>query len=329
VLTEKDAFEMGNHIAVNCGLVKELYQDKTPEGVSRYDNIQELLNGLKDFVEQERTPQEIELNDIIKERMAAEGDSLFAASTNKELRTLDEFMQEITLLTDRDTEDDDEREADKVTMMTIHAAKGLEFKNVYIVGLEENLFPSQMALNSRTDLEEERRLFYVAVTRAEIQCTLSYANTRYRFGNLIYCEPSRFIEEIDDKFLEFEVVSGAKVFNDNVFEKMRNSFFDTPSNDIPTTQTGFSKEPKKTIGYTPQKKLVSVSARLGIVNTNKPINLALNKELKPADIVIHEKFGRGTIETIEGNWPETKAIIAFERFGQKSLLLKYARLQKE
>ena len=328
LLTEKDAYDLGNHIAVNCGLVKELYADKTPEGVSRYENIQELLNGLKDFVEQERSPQEKELNDLIKEQLAAEGDTLFAAHPNKELRTLDEFMQEITLLTDRDTEDEDEREADKVTMMTIHAAKGLEFKNVYIVGLEENLFPSQLALNSRTELEEERRLFYVAVTRAERQCTLSYANTRYRFGNLIYCEPSRFIDEIDDQFLEFENISGAKAFNDNVFEKMRNSFFEGGMSKEQAGKLSDFSADKKGIQFNPPKKLISVNARLGNVNTGKPIDLGLNKDLKEGDIVIHEKFGRGTIQGLEGIWPETKAVIAFDREGKKSLLLKYAKLQK-
>jgi DNA helicase-2/ATP-dependent DNA helicase PcrA len=277
-------------------------------------------------VEQERTPQESELNDLIKQSLAIEGDSLF--SEDKELRTLDEFMQEITLMTDRDTEDEDERDADKVTMMTIHAAKGLEFKNVYIVGLEENLFPSQLALNSRTELEEERRLFYVAVTRAEKHCFLSYANTRYRFGNLIYCEASRFIEEIDQKFLEYEVVSGTKHFDDNVFEKMRNSFFDLPSKELPAKGSAFN-EVKKGINFTPPKKLISVNARLGNVNTGKPIDHALNKDLKVGDAILHEKFGRGTIQGIEGNWPETKAIIQFEKFGQKSLLLKYAKLQRE
>lgn len=328
LLTEKDAYDLGNHIAVNCGLMKELYADKTPEGVSRYENIQELLNGLKDFVEQERSPQEKELNDLIKERLAAEGDTLFATSPNKELRTLDEFMQEITLLTDRDTEDDDEREADKVTMMTIHAAKGLEFKNVYIVGLEENLFPSQLALNSRSELEEERRLFYVAVTRAERQCTLSYANTRYRFGNLIYCEASRFIDEIDEQFLEHEVISGAKSFNDNLFEKMRNSFFEGGvSKDHSGNISSFSNE-KKGIQFNPPKKLISVNARIGTVNTGKPIDLGLNKDLKEGDVVIHEKFGKGTIQGMEGTWPETKAHIVFENEGKKSLLLKYAKLHK-
>jgi DNA helicase-2/ATP-dependent DNA helicase PcrA len=325
-LGSKDAYDLGNHIAVNCGLVKELYADKTPEGVSRYENIQELLNGLKDFVEQERTPQESELNDLIKQSLAIEGDTLFGE--DKGMRTLDEFMQEITLMTDRDTEDDDEREADKVTMMTIHAAKGLEFKNVYIVGLEENLFPSQLALNSRTELEEERRLFYVAVTRAEKHCFLSYANTRYRYGNLIYCEASRFIEEIDQKYLEYEVVSGTKHFDDNVFEKMRNSFYDLPSKELPTQGSAF-KEVKKGISFTPPKKLISVNTRLGNVNTGKPIDLALNKDLKVGDVIMHEKFGRGAVQGIEGNWPETKAIIQFDKFGQKSLLLKYAKLQRE
>lgn len=325
-LGAKDAYDLGNHIAVNCGLVKELYADKTPEGVSRYENIQELLNGLKDFVEQERTPQESELNDLLKQTLAIEGDTLFGE--DKELRTLDEFMQEITLMTDRDTEDEDERDADKVTMMTIHAAKGLEFKNVYIVGLEENLFPSQLALNSRTELEEERRLFYVAVTRAEKHCFLSYANTRYRFGNLIYCEASRFIEEIDEKFLEYDVVSGTKNFDDTVFEKMRNSFFDLPSKELPSKGSAF-KEVKKGINFTPPKKLISVNTRLGSVNTGKPIDLTLNRDLKVGDVIMHEKFGRGSVQGIEGNWPETKAIIQFEKFGQKSLLLKYAKLQRE
>ncbi len=328
VLTDKDAFDLGNHIAVNSGLVKELYQDKTPEGVSRYENIQELLNGLKDFVEQERTPQEEELNNIIKEQMGDET-SLFQTPANPELRTLDEFMQEITLLTDKDTEKEDDASADKVSMMTIHAAKGLEFKNVYIVGMEENLFPSQLSLNSRTELEEERRLFYVAITRAEKQCFLSYANTRYRFGNLIYCEASRFIEEIDEKYLEYENISGDKLFNDNLFEKMRNSFFESKSSY--GNKTGFSKnesENNNGINFTPPKKLVSINARLGNIHAAKPVDVALNKELQAGDTVLHEKFGKGTISGIEGVWPETKAVIVFEKAGQKSLLLKYARLEK-
>ncbi|MCE3260383.1 MAG: ATP-dependent helicase, partial [Bacteroidetes bacterium] len=217
MLPYKDAFELANHIAVNSGVVRELYSDKTPEGVSRYENIQELLNGIKDFVEQERSPQEDELNDVIKSTFVTPEGDLFTGEEKKsnETRTLDEFMQEITLLTDADNDKQDEKNADKVSLMTVHAAKGLEFKYVYVVGLEENLFPSQLSLNSRSDLEEERRLFYVAVTRAEKQATLSFAATRYRFGNLIYCEPSRFIDEIDERYVDFPEEPKATSFNDN------------------------------------------------------------------------------------------------------------------
>jgi len=328
VLAEKDAFDLGNHIAVNSGIIKELFQDKTPEGVSRYDNIQELLNGLKDFVEQTRTPQEEELNRIIKEQIN-DPNSLFQTQNNPELRTLDEFMQEITLLTDRDTEDKDEAEADKVSLMTIHAAKGLEFKNVYISGLEENLFPSQLSLNDRKELEEERRLFYVALTRAEKNCFLSYANTRYRFGNLIYCEASRFINEIDSRFLEYETITGEKLFNDNLFEKMRNSFYEPKENfqfpksgQIQNNTTGNSGS------FSSPKKLIRLNSRFGNLASSKPVNNELNRTLQEGDRVFHEKFGVGTVHLLDGVWPETKATIMFEKAGKKSLLLKFARLEK-
>jgi DNA helicase-2/ATP-dependent DNA helicase PcrA len=166
-----NAFDLASHIATSTGLLRELYQDKTPEGLSRYENIQELLNGIKEFVDNGRsiTPRGDEEN----------------YQDEQTLRTLDLFMQDIALLTDAD--DDDKSNDDKVSLMTIHSAKGLEFPAVYVVGLEENLFPSQMSLDSRDDLEEERRLFYVAITRAEKKLTISYANSRYRWGNLISC----------------------------------------------------------------------------------------------------------------------------------------------
>ncbi|MEI6022100.1 MAG: 3'-5' exonuclease, partial [Bacteroidota bacterium] len=206
LLPYKDAYELANHIAVNTGIVKELFAESklTPEGVSRYENIQELLNGIKDYVEQPRTPQEDELSQLIKPTLnKADDDHLFKEEVNDYLKTLDEFMQEITLLTNVDSQDEKDKDNNKVSMMTIHSAKGLEFPYVYIVGLEENLFPSQLSINSRTELEEERRLFYVAITRAEKQATLSFATTRYRYGNITYCEPSRFIDEIDESFLEY------------------------------------------------------------------------------------------------------------------------------
>jgi len=323
MLPYKDAFELGNHIAVHSGVVRELYSDKTPEGVSRYENIQELLNGIKDFVEQQRTPQEEELNDVIKSTFVNESGDLFTSDKpDNKIKTLDEFMQEITLLTDVDKEDDEERNADKVSLMTVHAAKGLEFKYVFVVGLEENLFPSQLSLNSRSDLEEERRLFYVAVTRAEKQATLSYATTRYRYGNIIYCEPSRFIDEIDDQYVEFPEEPQSSTFSDNFFDKFRGEY-----NDAPKKEINF-KSGKSNVSFNPPaKKLINLNSR-SIGSASAQVDLAANKTLQTGDQVEHEKFGRGTILSLEGAWPETKALIGFENTGNKNLLLKFARLNK-
>lgn len=330
-LPYKDAFELGNHIAVNSGIVRELYSDKTPEGVSRYENIQELLNGIKDFVEQERTPQETELNDVTKESLTKDESDIFAeTSADKQLRTLDEFMQEITLLTDVDIDEKNgkaEENKNTVSLMTIHAAKGLEFPYVHLVGLEENLFPSQLSLNSRTDLEEERRLFYVGITRAEKRATLSFATMRYRYGNVLYCEPSRFIEEIEEKYLDFPVELDKPEFSEDTFSKFRGDY-----NDIPKGEKGSFKSKPKTssvptqkINFQPAKKLVSLTSRLG-TTTSKPIDVEVNRALKEGDIVTHEKFGQGTITQMEGHWPETKATIQFLNAGEKKLLLKYAKL---
>jgi DNA helicase II / ATP-dependent DNA helicase PcrA len=327
MLPYKDAFELGNHVLVNSGIVRELYQDKTPEGVSRYENIQELLNGIKDFTEQQRSPQESELNEVIKDTLPKDESDMFAQSADKQLRTLDEFMQEITLMTDADKDDDENK--DRVSMMTIHAAKGLEFPYVHIVGLEENLFPSQLSINSRSDLEEERRLFYVAITRAEKRATLSYATMRYRYGNVLYCEPSRFIDEIEDKYMEFSEEPAKEDFKDDTFDVFRNRFnkyskkeskFD-PSSKFQDSKT---QEPK--INFQPAKKLVSLNSRT-VANT-KPVDLDSNRALQTGDTVIHEKFGEGRITDIEGLWPESKATIQFNAAGEKKLLLKYAKLNK-
>ena len=313
LLPYKDAYELANHIAVNSGIVRELYSDKTPEGVSRYENIQELLNGIKDFVEQPRTPQESEINEMVKPSLVAQDQTPVPAGVDS-VKTLDEFMQEITLLTSVDNEDEKDGNNDKVSMMTIHSAKGLEFPYVYIVGLEENLFPSQLSINSRADLEEERRLFYVAVTRAEKQATLSFATMRYRFGNVTYCEPSRFIDEIDDKFLEYPEEPVATSFSSGTFDKFRESY-----NKTTTQKTGINFSP-------PQKKLIRLNT--AGAGHSAPADLALNRSLQNGDQVLHEKFGRGQILLLEGNWPETKATIQFEKAGTKSLLLKFAKLSR-
>lgn len=315
LLPHKDAYEMGNHIAVNSGIVRELFADKTPEGASRYENVQELLNGLKDFAEQERSPQEDELSEVIKTTEAAQ--SLELIPPDKTIRTLDEFMQEITLLTTVDKEDEKDTDNDKVSMMTIHAAKGLEFPYVYIVGLEENLFPSQLSINNRADLEEERRLFYVAVTRAEKQATLSYAGMRYRFGNVTYCEPSRFIDEIDDKFLDFVEEPESPSFSPQTFDRFREHYQQ-------------ESRTHKTVAFKPQqKKLISLNKAGQSSTSSGSADLAVNKSLQKGDRVYHEKFGSGEVLLLEGIWPETKATIQFNQGGVKSLLLKFAKLTKQ
>jgi DNA helicase-2/ATP-dependent DNA helicase PcrA len=319
LLPYKDGFELANHIAVTSGVVKELYSDKTPEGVSRYENIQELLNGIKDFVEQPRTPQESELNDLIKTGLHLEGTELTPVG---DLKTLDEFMQEITLLTSVDKEDEKDSDNNKVSLMTIHSAKGLEFPYVFIVGLEENLFPSQLSINSRTELEEERRLFYVAITRAEKQATLSFATMRYRFGNVTYCEPSRFIDEIDDKFIDYpeEPVKGG--FDQNVFEKFRENY-----NQVQGAESAGATSAGNILSFNPRARNL-VRMNPGFNPQSAPVDVELNRSLHNGDMVSHEKFGKGRIIMLEGNWPETKATIQFEKAGHKSLLLKFARLSK-
>lgn len=325
----KDAFECANHIAVTSGIVKDLYHDKTPEGVSRYENIQELLNGIKDFVEQDRTPQEEELKEAIVQNVEANPTELFdATEQTTTVKTLDEFMQEITLLTDVDKEGEEEKNADKVTMMTIHASKGLEFPYVHIVGLEENLFPSQMALNSRSELEEERRLFYVAITRAEKKATVSYATTRYRFGNIIYCEPSRFIDELDANCVEYAEEQATKKFSDNAFGRINNAggFGFNKQDTGFGGKSGSTETPlSKPINFSPPKKLIPLSKRMAATNT--PTDNSANASLRVGSVVEHEKFGIGEITGIEGVYPEAKAVIQFRNSGEKNLLLKYAKLK--
>lgn len=324
----KDAFECANHIAVTSGVVKDLYHDKTPEGVSRYENIQELLNGIKDFVEQERTPQEEELKEAIANNTEVNPVELFdSPEQSSELKTLDEFMQEISLLTDVDKEKENEKDADKVSMMTIHASKGLEFPYVNIVGLEENLFPSQMALNSRSELEEERRLFYVAITRAEKKATISFATTRYRFGNIIYCEPSRFIDELDENCVDFPQEPEKRKFSDDAFVRPVRPF-QKPMDaiDFRTKETtGFAKQEPKPINFAPPKKLIPLAKRMATTNT--PTDNSANASLRVGSVVEHEKFGIGEVTSIEGSYPESKACINFRNAGEKNLLLKYAKLK--
>jgi len=277
----KNAYEVAEYVAKNSGLVSHLREDKTVEGISKYENLVELLNAIKEFTEDD---------------------------TNENDKTLSFFLQDIALLTDADKDNDD---TDKVTLMTIHSSKGLEFKNVFVVGLEENLFPSQLSLNSRHELEEERRLFYVAVTRAEQKLTLSFATSRFKYGNLIPCEPSRFIDEIDKKYVEFE-------FPQNKRE------IDTPRSLNPKTTTVSTYG--KGYGMQVGKQLFSSTSVSITVSAN--FVAGDNNLLAEGDEVEHQRFGKGQVLKLEDSGENKKAIINFTQAGQKTLVLKFAKLMK-
>ncbi len=274
IAESNDAFEVAKHIAKHSGIVDDLYQDKTVEGLARYENIQELLNGIKEFVD----------------------------DPEKEDKSLSAFLQDIALLTDADTKADQEGEF--VTLMTIHSAKGLEFKNVFIVGMEENLFPSQMMLNSRADLEEERRLFYVAITRAEKKLYLTYATSRYQWGNLRSCEKSRFLDEIDPKYLNFKYgdapTAGGNVFDRVLQRKSSISSLVTPP-------------PRKQVAanYTPPADF----------KASDTSTLAAGMKVE------HPKFGFGVVSKMDSQGNSVKAIIEFDEVGEKTLLLSFAKLR--
>ncbi|MDB5263499.1 MAG: ATP-dependent helicase [Adhaeribacter sp.] len=266
VLAEtNDAFEAAKHIAKQSGIIEDLYADKSIEGVARYENIQELLNGIKEYVD----------------------------DPEKEDKSLGAFLQDIALITDVDTKKEDNGEY--VTLMTIHSAKGLEFRNVFIVGMEENLFPSQMMLSSRADLEEERRLFYVAITRAEKKLTLSYATSRYQWGNLRSCEKSRFIDEIEPTFLNFQYSDGQ-----SAFEKV-----------LKKKSTLIAPVTKKATNYVPPTDFVPSDT----------------SNLQAGMRVEHPKFGFGVVAKMDTQGNSIKAIIDFEEAGEKTLLLSFAKLR--
>ena len=229
-------------------------------------------------------------------------------------------MQDIALLTNDDRADD--KEKDTVSLMTIHSAKGLEFKNVFVVGLEENLFPSQMSLNSRTDLEEERRLFYVAITRAEKKLTLTYATSRYRWGTLTNCEPSRFISEISSRYLELETVKAPKTsIGSDSFDGERRSW---------SQQRETVGKPKPTPGSPAAISSMRPKANTMLPTAHIPTpGFAPNaaNEFQNGMEVEHEKFGFGKIINLEGTLPDVKATVFFQGLGNKQLLLKFAKLR--
>jgi DNA helicase II / ATP-dependent DNA helicase PcrA len=296
ISSQQDAFTITEHVTKKTGLVQELKKDGTPEGIARIENIEELLNGIKDFTEGQR------------EVDGARG-------------SLDEFMEDVALATDLDKDTGDD---DRVALMTIHLAKGLEFPYVFVVGLEEDLFPSAMSLNTRSELEEERRLFYVALTRAEHQAYLTYAQSRYRWGKLVDSEPSRFIEEINDEYLEYlnPIDSGYKykptmdidIFGDVDKSKLR---LTKPIGGAPPAYLT-KDDPISSVNIRKLKPVGSPSAA--------KTNLA-DFNLKIGQIIMHERFGKGEIVGLEGAGADKKAEIKFAVGGLKKLLLRFAKLE--
>lgn len=291
----QDAFFLTEHVTKKTGLVQELKKDGTPEGIAKIENIEELLNGIKDFTEGQ------------KEIDGARG-------------ALAEFLEDVALATDLDKDTGDD---DRVALMTIHLAKGLEFPHVFIVGLEEDLFPSAMSLNTRSELEEERRLFYVALTRAEHQAYLTYAQSRYRWGKLVDSEPSRFIEEINDQYLEYlnPVDSGYRykpVMDIDVFGDIDKSKLRLAK---PTAGT-----PPKYLTQDQPSTTANIR-RLKPVSSNSGNSNAVDANLTVGNIVMHERFGKGQIVNIEGVGADKKAEIRFDVGGLKKLLLRFAKLE--
>ena len=262
-----NAFDLTKEVIEKVKIIDELKKDDSPEGISRVENVQELLNGIRDFIEDQK--ELVDSND-----------------------KLSEFLSTVSLSTDFDIENEDQ---DKVSLMTLHLSKGLEFKHVFIVGLEEDLFPSALSYNTRSELEEERRLFYVGITRAKENLYLSYANSRYRWGKLIYCEESRFLNEIDKEYLKIiESTPSKTTFEDSSINKIiYNS--------------------KSTL-----KRLPKTSESLSSIKIN----------VSEGDNVSHEKFGIGEIIKIEGSGNDSKATVNFKKFGLKNLLLRFAKLNK-
>ena len=285
-----NAFELSDHVTKVTGLIKEFRNDGTPEGIAKMENIEELLNGIKDFVE---------------------GQEELADATG----ALAEFLEDVALATDLDA---DKGDADHVALMTIHLAKGLEFPYVYIVGMEEDLFPSGMSMNTRSELEEERRLFYVALTRAEKQAYLTYTMSRYRWGKLIDAEPSRFIEEIDETFLEILTPIDERRFNPMLSPDI---FGDIPPDQIRFKRPAKRKSEEKPPKFIPPAKLKPIGTSVGSPNIN-----LFDGKLTVGNFVEHMRFGKGEVLKIEGIGADMKAEINFQHGGVKKLLLRFAKL---
>lgn len=305
MLTDKNAYDVAVQVGKHTNLIKELFNDKTTEGLARYENIQELLNSIKEWTESPSN-EDGEVGE----------------------KSLGAYLQQITLLTDAD---DDEENSDVVKLMTIHAAKGLEFGCVFVGGVEETLFPSAMSINTREELEEERRLFYVAVTRAKQRLWLTYSNSRYRFGQLVQNEPSRFIEEMPEAYIDKTFAGGNSRNNTNnwggAFERMHRGF--TPRDAAAGAEKKYGPPPaKKPAGSKPEYlPVVPPTPKVAAHIPSADFAPSDTSSLEAGQRVEHQKFGFGTVSSIEGSAHNPVATILFEKNGEKKIMLNYAKLR--
>ncbi|RFM30333.1 ATP-dependent helicase [Deminuibacter soli] len=305
MLADKNAYDVAVQVGKHTNLVKELFSDKTTEGLARYENVQELLNSIKEWTESPSN-DDGEVGD----------------------KTLGVYLQQITLLTDADNEKED---ADVVKLMTIHAAKGLEFPVVFVGGVEESIFPSGMSINTREELEEERRLFYVAVTRAKHKLWLSYANARYRFGNLVQNEPSRFLDEMPEEYIDKSYAGGGArnqggMSNQgSAFERMHRGF----GNDAAAAERMYGPPPSKK-KETAKPTYLPVQPPASKVVEHKPSADFIPSDtsnLQAGQKVEHQKFGFGEVVKMEGSSHNPIATVLFKTNGEKKIMLNYAKLR--
>ncbi|MFN2458256.1 MAG: ATP-dependent helicase [Chitinophagaceae bacterium] len=337
MLPHKNAYDIAFHVGKHTGFVRELFNDKSTEGMQRYENIQELLNSIKEFTAplnppgphpnlpptgegtaitqgQLSAPQQTNVDIATGEVSGLVASSVGGGREEAGDASLAAYLQQITLLTDADEKDP---KADTVKLMTIHAAKGLEFPVVFVGGLEETLFPNAMSLNTREELEEERRLFYVAITRAKVRLYLTYANTRYKFGQLIQNEPSRFIKEIPEDHLDKSYAGGGVRNQTNsglglgsAFERMRRGFGDNVAKEKTFVSTLLDNGRSKEIAHVPSPNFA-------------PSDVSM---LQVGNRVEHQKFGFGEVIKMEGSQHNPVATIRFDVNGEKKIMLNYARL---
>lgn len=341
MLQKNNAYDVAVHVGKQTNIVKELFNDKSTEGLQRYENTQELLNSIKEWVDDTQNRQQIDDDGVMleEEKLFAEGEaaqkelSFEAAPTEEQIKlgavTLGAYLQQITLLTDADEKDPD---ADNVKLMTIHAAKGLEFECVFAAGLEEMLFPNALSINTREELEEERRLFYVVITRAKKKLWISYANTRYKFGQIVQNDPSRFLDELPEQYVDKSFAGGglrnqssSSFGNSSAFDRMKGWGNKSDYNDASQTEKRYGPPPKPAS----KPSYVTPPSRPQTVEHKPAADFVASdtSNLQEGQKVEHQKFGFGTVVKMEGSAHNPIATVKFELNGEKKIMLNYAKLR--